>query len=49
MTGVDVSENIQLFVYSNRLDIDMKELPLGVYILVIPYGGEYFTHKINKQ
>ena len=48
MVGVDVSITKKQTISSNKLEIDMVGLPSGVYILIVPYQGDFIKRKINK-
>lgn len=48
MTGVDMIENHKENIKGNRMEIDVKYLPAGMYILVIPIGDQQFKHKLSK-
>jgi hypothetical protein len=48
LTGVDMIENHERSISNNRLEIDINDLPSGIYILVIPYQEHQFKHKLTK-
>ena len=48
LTGLDMIEYTQSWVTFNKLEIDMRDLPLGIYFLVIPNGNESSKYKLVK-
>ena len=48
LTGVDIIDDNQRFANFNKLEIDMKNLPAGVYMLVIPIEDKHLKYKLTK-
>ena len=48
LTGVDMMNNNMKNVKNNRLELDILDLPAGIYILTTPNGDSGVKHKITK-
>ena len=49
LIGVDMMNDHMRTVTGRRLELDILDLPAGIYILTIPFGDSSVKHKITKQ